>query len=194
MNDLVGTSAHLNVARKTAQRSITLLRNKGRLLPLQPGVTERVLSTGWGATSTALIANEIASHGVTAQTLQTGLNPDADRIAQVVKASRQFDAVVVNTNNIWASGAEGLRRMTRELAQTKTPVIVLALGTPYDFAYVRQAEAFVAANDFQPVSVNAAVAALFGQFDPRGKLPVTIPKQHHPDQVFRKFGFGLSYP
>ena len=194
VNDLVGTSAHLNVARKTAKRSITLLRNKGDLLPLQPSANERVLSTGWGATSTGLIANEIASYDVTTQTLQTGSDPNAERIAQVKRAARQFDSVVVNTNNIWAPGAFGQRKLIRELTETKTPVIVIALGTPYDFAYVRQVDAFVAAHDFQQVSVNAAVAALFGQFDPRGKLPVTIPKEHHPDQVLREFGFGLSYP
>ncbi len=41
--------------------------------------------------------------------------------------------------------------------------------------------------------MNAAVSALMGQIDPQGKLPVTIPKEHHPDEVFRPFGFGLGY-
>jgi beta-N-acetylhexosaminidase len=72
-------------------------------------------------------------------------------------------------------------------------VIVLALGTPYDFAYVRQVDAFVSTYDFQQVSVNAAIAAIVGNTEPKGKLPVTIPKEHDPDEVFRRFGFGLSY-
>ncbi|HEX6116319.1 MAG TPA: glycoside hydrolase family 3 protein [Solirubrobacterales bacterium] len=194
VNELVGTSAHLNVARKTARRSITLLKNKGGTLPLSEFSKMRILSTGWGQTSTGLIANEIASRDLTAQSLPTGGNPTAERIDQVKRAAREFDAVVVNTFNVWAPNSIGQRHLIKELLDTGVPVIVIALGTPYDYAYLPQVDAFIAANDFQPVSVNAAVAALFGQFNPRGKLPVTIPKAHHPDEVFRKFGFGLSYP
>ncbi len=114
-NDLVGTSAHLNVARKTAKRSITLLKNRDNTLPLSEFSKTRVLSTGWGATSTGLIANEIASRDLTAQPLATGSNPDAQKIAQVKRAARQFDAVVVNTNNVWAPGSLGQRQLVREL-------------------------------------------------------------------------------
>jgi beta-N-acetylhexosaminidase len=193
VGDVVGTPEHLNVARKTAKRSITLLRNRGSVLPFKLGEGGRVLSTGWGQTSTGLIANEIASRDYTAQQLPTGSDPSDQKIAQVRSAAKKFDAVVVNTNNIWAPGADGQRKMIRELAELDVPVIVIALGTPYDFAYVRNVDAFLAAYDFQQVSVNAAVAALFGRINPQGRLPVTIPKEHHPDEVFREFGYGLSY-
>ena len=192
VNELVGTSAHLNVARKTAKRSITLLRNEDGVLPLEPGSDVRVLSTGWGQTSTPLIANEIASHGLTAQSLGTGGNPTAEQIGQVKRAARDFDVVVVNTNNVWAPGSFGQVRLVRELIETGTPVIVVALGTPYDIAYFPQVGAFIAAYDFQQVSVNAAVAALFGRIEPRGRLPVTVPKANHPARALYPFGSGLS--
>ena len=192
VNDLVGTSDHLNVSRKTAKRSITLLRGKNGVLPLRSGSDTRVLSTGWGATSTPLIANEIASHDLTAQSLGTGRNPTDDQIDQVTRAAREFDVVVVNTNNVWAEGAFGQVRLVRELIATGTPVVVLALGTPYDIAYFPKVDAFVAAHDFQPVSVNAAVAALFGRSPPPGKLPVMVPKANHPNRVLYPFGFGAQ--
>ena len=84
----VGTPAHLRVARRTAQKSITLLRNRKNVLPLAEGTNDSVLSTGWGSTSTLLIADEIASHGLTAQALSTGTDPTADKVAAVVKAAR----------------------------------------------------------------------------------------------------------
>ncbi len=194
VGDSVGTAANLNAARKTAKRSITLLKNRRGTLPLDYlGSGDRVLSTGWGQTSTGLIANELASRDLTTQQLPTGSNPSAQKIGQVKRAAKQFDAIVVNTNNIWAEGAFGQRKLIRELSELRVPVIVLALGTPYDFAYVRQVDAFVSTYDFQQVSVNAAIAAIVGNTEPKGKLPVTIPKEHDPDEVFRRFGFGLSY-
>lgn len=191
VNGLVGTSDHLNVARKTAKRSITLLRNRGAL-PLEDADGTRVLSTGWGATSTPLIANELESHDLTAQSLGTGKDPSAEQIEQVTKAARQYDAVVVNTQNVWAPDSFGQVRLVRELTETGTPVIVLALGTPYDIAYFPKVDAFIAAYDFQPVSVNAVVAAMFARRPPPGKLPVTVPKANHPNRVLYPFGFGAT--
>jgi beta-N-acetylhexosaminidase len=193
VNRQVGSAEHLSVARATAKRSLTLLRNKGDVLPLRPGRDTRVLSTGWGQTSTPLIANEIASRNVTAQSLRTGPNPTADTIAQVKRAAREYDAVVVNTFNVWAPQNFGQIRLIRELTETGTPVIVLALGTPYDIAYFPQVDAFLSTYDFQPVSINAGVAALFGQTNLQGKLPVTVPKANHPGRTMFPFGFGRSY-
>jgi beta-N-acetylhexosaminidase len=193
VNQLVGTAPHLDVARRVSRRSLTLLRNKDDVLPLRPGSDRRVLVAGWGATSTPLIANEIASRDVTAQALHTGANPTAQQIAQAKRAAREYDAVVVNTFNVWSPQNFGQIRLVRELLETGTPVIVLALGTPYDAAYFPQVDAFLSTYDFQPVSINAGVAALFGQTNPNGRLPVTVPKANHPGRVHFPFGFGRSY-
>jgi beta-N-acetylhexosaminidase len=193
VNRLVGSAQHLAVARATAKRSLTLLKNKGDALPLRPHSDGRVLSTGWGQTSTPLIANEIASRDVTAQSMRTGANPTAQEIAEVKRAAREYDAVVVNTFNLWAPNNFGQIRLIRELTETGAPVIVLALGTPYDIAYVPQVDAFLSTYDFQPTSINAGVAALFGQTNPRGRLPVTVPKANHQGRTMFPFGFGRSY-
>ena len=193
VNRLVGSAEHLSVARATAKRSLTLLKNKGAVLPLRPNSDKRVLSTGWGQTSTPLIANEIASRNVTAQSMRTGTNPTTQQIAQVKRAAREYDAVVVNTFNLWAPNNFGQIRLIRELTETGTPVIVLALGTPYDIAYVPQVDAFLSTYDFQPTSINAGVAALFGQTNPQGRLPVTVPKANHQGRTMFPFGFGRSY-
>lgn len=193
VEDEVGTPAHLRVARRTAQKSITLLRNRKNVLPLAEGTNDSVLSTGWGSTSTGLIADEIASRGLTAQALPTGTDPTADKVASVVKAARGFDYVVVNTFNAWAPGSEGQLALVRALRKTKTPVIVLAVGTPYDIAYFPRVQAFVAAYDYQHVSINAAIAAIFGTYSPTGKLPVTITNPVKPDKVVYPFGAGKGY-
>jgi beta-N-acetylhexosaminidase len=191
VNDVVGTRAHLDVARRTAAQSITLLKNRGGVLPLEARSDTRVLVTG--ESQTPMIANEIASRNMTTQSLTTGGSPTLQQIRQVRRAARQYDLVVVNTFNVWASQPSGQVRLVRALIKTGKPVIVIALGTPYDIAYFRKVTAFVSAYSFQPVSVNAAVAALFGHINPRGRLPVTVPKRTRPQQTLYPFGFGLSY-
>lgn len=54
------------------------------------------------------------------------------------------------------------------------PVVVAAVGTPYDVAYLPAAPTFITSVDYQPVSLNAMVAAMFGESDP--------------------FGYGIGYP
>ncbi len=191
--EVVGTSAHLEVARRIANRSMTLLRNRGGVLPLRANSGDRVLVAGWGQTGTPLLANEIASRDLTANALVTGANPTAEQIRRAARTARNYDVIVVNTFNAWAPDSEGQARLVRALVRTGKPVIVLAVGTPYDIAYLPKTAAFLAAYDYQPVSLNAAVATLFGRNDPAGRLPVTIRSPNRPGKVLYRFGFGLGY-
>jgi beta-N-acetylhexosaminidase len=196
VDQVVGTADHLRVARRTAARSITLVRNQGGLLPLRRGTGKSVLSTGWGTTSTGVIADDIASHGLAAQSLPTGPSPSEEQIQRVVQAARGFDFVVVNTYNAWAPDMQGQvqqLRLVRELRKTKTPVIVLSLGTPYDIAYFPRVQAFLGTYSYQHVSEDAAVAAMFGNVAPHGKLPVTITDPRKPNHVLYPFGWGEGY-
>ena len=192
VNKVVGTPDHLDVARQTARRSITVLQNRRGLLPLKAEPGTRALVAGWGQTSTPLIANELASRGLTTQTLTTGSTPSQKQIDQAQAAARKNDLVVVNTFNAWSSGNTQVQ-LVRALVATGTPVIVVAIGTPYDVAYFPRVAAFVSTYDYQQVSINAAVAALFGRYRPRGRLPVTVHRPHHPHPVLFPFGFGLGY-
>jgi beta-N-acetylhexosaminidase len=193
VNQTVGTTTHLDVARRTTARSITLLKNRDNLLPLEPHTGARVLVAGWGQTSTPLIANEIASRGLTTQALWTAQNPTAEQARQAKAAARKYDLVVIDTFNVWSPQSFGQIRLVNALVGSGTPVVVIAIGTPYDAAYLRRADAFLSTYDYQPVSVNAAVAALFGRVNPQGKLPVTVPRWNHPHRALFPFGFGLSY-
>ena len=190
---VVGTPKHLDVARRTSERSITVLKNRGGVLPLRAGPGTRALVTGWGQTSTPLIANELASRRLTTQVMWTGQNPSAAEIRQAQAAARRNDLAVVNTFNVWSSGSVGQIRLVKALLATGKPVIVLAIGTPYDIAYFPKVTAFVAAYDYQQTSIDAAVAALFGRFRPTGRLPVTITRPPPSTAVLYPFGSGLSY-
>jgi beta-N-acetylhexosaminidase len=193
VNNRVGTPAHLSVATRTTNRSITLLRNRQRVLPLRAKSGDRVLVAGWGQSSTPLIANQIRAHGLTAQSFYTGQTPTEAQIQQATAKARGYDSIVVDTFDAFAPGFTRQIKLVNALAKTGTPVIVMSIGSPYDAANLPKADAFVATYDYQPVSVSAGVAALFGNINLQGKLPVTIPRASRPNQVLYPFGFGLSY-
>ncbi len=191
---VVGTPRHLEVANYAAQKSITMLRNGAGLLPLAPNTGQKALVTGFGLVTTATLGRDIAARGLATQVLDTGFAPNQEAIAEAVKAAASSDLVVVSTFNAWTPGAPGQIELVNALLATGKPVVVVAVGTPYDVAYLPSAPTFVATLDYQPVSLDAAVAMLFGEIDPSGKLPVTITQPSPSTEVLYPFGFGIGFP
>jgi beta-N-acetylhexosaminidase len=190
----VGTPAHLAVAKRAAQRSITLLRNDAGLLPLAAGSGKKVLVTGFGQTTTTTLGTEIAARGLTTQVLDTGFAPSAEAIAKAVAAAKASELVVVSTFNLWTPEEPGQIELVNALLATGKPVVVAAVGTPYDVAYLPNAPTFITSLDYQPVSLDALTEALFGEIDPSGKLPVTVRQPPGTPGTLYRFGYGLGLP
>ena len=58
---------------------------------------------------------------------------------------------------------------------TKTPVIVIALGSPYTLRGCPVVSASLAAYDIHDASVSAAVEVIVGAREAQGKLPIQLP-------------------
>ena len=203
----VGTPSQLATAAATAADSITLVRNDAATLPLangsdgsvgsngsdgsdgSDGSAKQVLVTGWGASSTQLLATAVATHGVRSQRVYTGSAPSSSTIARAVTAAQASDEVLVTTNNAW--GDAGQQSLVHALVATGKPVTVLALGAPYDLGYLPEVRTFVAGYGYQPASLNALVAVLFGA-QPGGRLPVTV-RSADGSSVVAEYGTGLHY-
>jgi beta-N-acetylhexosaminidase len=198
---VVGTPAHLAVARQTAEDSITVVKNDDHLLPLRLHEGTRVLATGYDATGLGVLGQDLASRGLTPQVLPTGACPTTDQQAQAVAAAHNSQLVLVDTSNVWdtaptascPSGNTAQADLVKELLATGTPVIVAAVGTPYDIAYFPGAPTYVATYDPQPVSLNALAAVLFGDISPSGRLPVTITEPPPSTTILFPRGWGLGY-
>jgi beta-N-acetylhexosaminidase len=119
----------------------------------------------------------------------TGSAPSSSTIARAVTAAQASDEVLVTTNNAW--GDPGQQSLVHALVATGKPVIVLALGAPYDLGYLPEVRTFVAAYGYQPASLNASVAVLFGA-QPVGRLPVTV-RSADGSSVVAGYGTALHY-
>jgi CubicO group peptidase (beta-lactamase class C family) len=78
-------------------------------------------------------------------------------------------------------------RLLRALAGAGRPVVMVAYGSPYLLGQVREVPAYLCAYGAPEPSQRASIAALFGEFGVRGKLPVTLPGLY-------PFGHGLELP
>ncbi|WP_414943276.1 glycoside hydrolase family 3 protein [Amycolatopsis sp. cmx-11-32] len=186
----VGTPANLATAQGIADRSVTAIRNDDGLLPLkqQPAKT---LVTGWGVSTTTMLASKLTAHGTQATALQTGQTPTDARIAQAVAAAENVDLVVVLTNNIGTYPLQG--KLLKALTDTGKPVVAVAAQIPYDAGYENPVKTWLATYGYITPSVEALAKVILGKVQPRGKLPVDVPAGKDVGTVKYPFGHGLTW-
>src|SRR4029453_10646215 len=108
--------------------------------------------TGWGVSTTTNLPNALTARGVTATRFYTG-SPNATVIAQAVAAAPAPDATAVTTYTAWSDGAHA--NLAAALPPPGKPIVVAAMGGPYDIAYFPSASTYLAAYGYQPPSVTA---------------------------------------
>ncbi|MFG2089535.1 glycoside hydrolase family 3 protein [Spirillospora sp. NPDC048824] len=198
VGEVVGTPAHLAAAQRAADRTTTLVENDAGVLPLRPGARD-VLVTGWGVSTTAALGTEIARRGATATIRQTGIRPTRAQIDEAAEAARGQDLVVAVTNRAWdvedepGHNGPGQMNLVKALAATGTPVVVIAVRDPYDIAWFPEATTYLATYSYTAEALRSAAKTLFGELNPRGRLPVAIPVRDEPGTALYRFGHGLGY-
>ncbi|MGW8567141.1 glycoside hydrolase family 3 N-terminal domain-containing protein [Isoptericola sp. NPDC055881] len=188
---VVGSAEHLATAATIADRSITLLRNEDRPLPLQPG-EDSVLVVGAGSAWPERLAPMLSARGFDVTTLlENGSSPSAAYRARAVAAAANVDAVVFTSYNASANAAQ--QAMVSALAATGKPVIVVAARNPYDINVFPQADAVLNSYGYNVVNYAAVVRAIAGDVNTLGKLPVAVPTADGASTLL-PLGFGHRYP
>jgi beta-N-acetylhexosaminidase len=191
VDKVVGNSRHLETADEVTERTVTLVENDAGTLPLAAGTGQRALVTGWGVSTTATLGAQVRERGLSAEVRETGATPSGMAIAGARAAADGNDLVIVVTNRAWSSPAQ--QRLVAELVASGKPVIVAAVRDPYDIAHLPSADTYVATYSYAGVSVRALAKTLFGEVNPRGRLPVDIPAAGDPGTILYPFGHGLGY-
>jgi beta-N-acetylhexosaminidase len=175
---IVGAAAHKAAARQVAEHSITLVKNEGAALPLRG---KRVFVTG---PDSAPLAAALRRQGVslvdTIQAADIAVLTTVDTARDVTQDITQ-DATPRGVQNAGTALASDVRGLGHR------PVVVAALGRPYDLGNTGRAKAALTTYSTNAASINALAKVLTGSVRPTGKLPVAIPHAYG-------VGHGLTFP
>jgi beta-N-acetylhexosaminidase len=181
----VGRPEHVEVARRLAERSITLVRDRGALVPVAR--TARVLhvtytSSGRGPGG-AVLHRELAEAGVAAEHVRVGPSSGAAVFERLRSSAQSADVVIASVAiapfQYRALGVEGgFGPFVEALSAAGRPVIAVSLGSPYLLDGFPSVPAYLLAWSTDAVSERAAARALLGLAPIEGRLPVSLPPAH----------------
>ncbi|HXI14273.1 MAG TPA: glycoside hydrolase family 3 N-terminal domain-containing protein [Thermoanaerobaculia bacterium] len=156
------------IAEEIAEASVTLLKNRGSLLPLPRADAKRARFLGE--------AGPLASRFTGPRTLQRGRShPPADSSAVSAKL-----AVLAVSNALQLKEAEAFAK-----THPASRMILVLLGSPAELRPSFNADAIVVAYGSGEAVQRAVGKLLFGEICPKGRLPLTV-------KGFAKFGDGMT--
>ena len=162
----VGGKAHQQLAQTIASRAITVVRNRDNILPLRlkPETSVLILSA-----SPTLFDIFKAHHPNTGEARIPETPRGAQIQLQLPPQARDADVIIAGITNIEQAG------LVHQFSFRPTPVIVIALGSPYTLRGCPAVSASLAAYDLHDASVSAAVEVIVGAREAQGKLPIQLP-------------------
>ena len=181
----VGIPAHTEVASSVAERSVTLLKNGGGLLPLAGTRSARVMSVSYRRASDVLAGRYFNRR--LRRTYPRLATRSVDRsapesvYAEMLESAREQALVVVGTyvTAVSYQGSVALpRRMIKfinDLGRIGVPHVVVSFGNPYLISAFPDVRAYMLAWSGSEASQTAAARALLGGFAIDGRTPTRIP-------------------
>jgi beta-N-acetylhexosaminidase len=177
------------------ERSITLVKNQGSMLPLPAGDKKIAVLSVNDDNNHLHIArtfmSEIERRTETSSTISIDPQTPADVLKKALAEAEKADVIVVGLfARIMARRGsaslinDGLVRFLQDLAEGDTPVFVVSFGSPYLISRFPEVDGYMVATEptwdfygydkYRPGQI-AAAEALFGEIDITGKLSVNIP-------------------
>jgi beta-N-acetylhexosaminidase len=185
LRSTVGISAHVALAQAAADRSITVVRDSLRILPLSLTSGTRVLSITI-ARRTDLGASEAfnATLARSAPSLRTEFVMQDDPAVNYPRLAAMADSADVTivssyVGQSWnvtsVNAPQAFADWIGRMVANGRKVIVVAFGNPYLLSQIPTVPEYVIAWDGAPVSQQSAARVIIGMTPASGRLPITIP-------------------
>jgi len=182
----VGRPQDMVRAEKIAEASITVIRNDADILPLKAEAPLRILNLvlvdDLGFPETQFEIRKIEN-----ETITLGEEITRESADEILEGIEDFTHILISTSYRKETISPSLSQLLDQLAATDIPMIAASFGSPYVLAQLPEAPVALCTYGTSGPSRRAAVAALFGEIDIRGKLPVSLSED-------LGAGFGLEIP
>jgi beta-N-acetylhexosaminidase len=189
LDRVLGSAAHQRAARQIIENAITLIRDKRDMLPLKLAPEQKVLfitivdnSEGWrdGVPGRAFHAGLAEKHPKTTQVYVTDKTAPAE--FDLIKKLAAFADVIIVNGFIRVSSfkgsidmSEGEINLLKHLSASEKPFVFVLYGSPYLITFVPEMPTYVLAYEYYPAAEEAALKAVLGEIEFKGKLPVELP-------------------
>ncbi len=189
LDRVLGSAEHQRAARQIIENAITLVRDKRDVLPLKLTPDQKVLfitmvnnSEGWrdGVPGRAFYAALAGRHPKTTNVYITDKTSPAE--FDLVKKLAAFSDVVIVNGFIRVSSFKGSIDMTegeinllKHFSAMEKPFVFVLYGSPYLITFVPELPSYVLAYEYYPAAEEAALKAVLGEIEFKGRLPVELP-------------------
>ncbi len=186
---ILGNSEHQSTARQLIENAITLVRDEKRVLPLKLTPEKKVLfislvdnSEGWrdGVPGRAFLAELVKRHPNTTNVYVSDKTAPAE-IELIRKLATLADVIIVN-GFIRVSSFKGSIDLTeseinllKQLSALPQPFAFVLYGSPYLISFVPQLPSYILAYEYYPGAEEAALRAVLGEIEFKGRLPIELP-------------------
>lgn len=180
---VVGCADHHLLAAELAERSVTLVRDEGGLLPLRPGDGATIgaimpqpadrTPADTSSSVTPMLASALRGHHRDVVELVVPQAPTASDIAAAREWAVAHDMLIIGS--IDASFEPSQAELVRALLMIDMPAVTVAQRTPWDLGAYPASTTHVCTYSVHEPSMVALAAALFGERPFVGRLPVKGP-------------------
>jgi beta-N-acetylhexosaminidase len=189
LDKALGTTGNQRLAQQIIENAITLVRDKRGDLPFKLTPAQKVLfitivdnSEGWrdGVPGRAFHTGLAKRHPNTTSVYVSEKTSPAE-FELINKLATFSDAVIVN-GFIRVSSfkgsidmSEGEINLLKRLSSIEKPFAFVLYGSPYLLSFVPELPTYVLAYEYYPAAEEAALKAVLGEIEFKGKLPIELP-------------------
>ncbi|MCU7524106.1 MAG: serine hydrolase [Ignavibacteria bacterium] len=193
---LLNKRSHIRLAQDIADKSITMVKNEGNLIPVDPSKYSSVACitlSDVSAPAPYYFENLVKEKFNNVKRVSLGKKSTGREFNEAMEAVRTSDLVLVPifvkvrafTGSVDMPEEEV--KLVKALSEINKPVIFMSMGNPYILSNFPQAPNYLCSYGEPKVSQLAMLKALTGDIDITGRLPISIPNTPY------KVGDGLSY-
>ncbi len=196
ISENIGTEQNLKLAQDIADRSITLVKNTRKVIPLNPekyhSVVSVAFSFGIPDDSVLVFQSLVSDNFKNSSIFILNKNSGENEFNKVLKYARRADLILLPYFMRPPSDKDSEKLFTRfkrvinKLLVARPRTILISFGDPYLLSHFTESKTYLSAFSDVPVSQISMMKAIMGKINISGKLPVSLPNTPF------KIGYGIK--